>query len=388
MFSTSFIELSESALRKNIRFLKQRIGAQTAFCSVVKGNAYGHGIETFVPLAEKCGIRRFAVFSADEALRVLSCRTKKSSIMIMGALDNEEIPWAIENDISFYIFDLDRLEATRDFVRILKRPAKIHLELETGFNRMGLGGVHLEKAVEIIKNTEEYIIVEGVNTHFAGAESSSNYLRIQNQIKSYHNQCEWLKQKGITPKKYHTACSAAALTYPETVMDLVRFGIAQYGYWPTIETKMHYFLEQGADINHRLVDPLKRVMAWKSKIMNIKTVEAGEFVGYGTSYMTSKREKIAAAPVGYIHGFSRNLSNLGRVLIHGKRASVVGLVNMNMMLVKVTEIPSVKKGDEVVLIGKQKKLQITVASFSDLANNLNYEVLVSLPSEIPRIVVE
>jgi alanine racemase len=121
--------------------------------------------------------------------------------------------------------------------------------------------------------------------------------------------------------------------------------------------------------------------------MDLKYVKQGEFVGYGTSYQTMKQQTIAAVPVGYFHGYSRSLSNLGKVLIHGRRVNVVGNVNMSMLLVNVTELTNPEIGDEVVIIGKQRRSQITVSSFSDMSNLLNYEALVRLPSEIPRIVV-
>jgi len=186
----------------------------------------------------------------------------------------------------------------------------------------------------------------------------------------------------------HTAASAAALAYPETRMDMVRIGIAQYGLWPSKETAMRFVLRGESEGKARFVDPLKRVLKWKSHVMSVKDVRRGEFIGYGNTYLTSRPQKIAAVPIGYFHGFRRSLSNLGRVLIHGKRAGIVGTVNMNMILVNVTELDNVEIGDEVVIIGKQKNLQITVSSFSDMSNLLNYEALVRLPSGIPRVVVE
>jgi alanine racemase len=134
-------------------------------------------------------------------------------------------------------------------------------------------------------------------------------------------------------------------------------------------------------------DALRRVMKWYSRVMAIQHVAPGEFVGYGNAYLTTRCQRIASVPVGYAHGFSRSLSNLGHVLVHGRHAQVVGTVNMNMMLVDVTDMPDVRPGDEVVIIGRQGRLSISVGSFSDLTRNLNYEVLVRIPSEIPRVVV-
>jgi alanine racemase len=165
-------------------------------------------------------------------------------------------------------------------------------------------------------------------------------------------------------------------------MDMVRMGIAQYGFWPSQETFIHQFKKyqaKGSD--------LRRVISWKSNIMTIKDVDPGDFVGYGTSYMANKRLKVAIVPVGYTNGFSRSLSNTGRVLIRGKRVSVIGTVTMNTMSVNVTDIPNVQPGDEVVIIGKQKRLTISIASFCEMSDQLNYQILARLPENIPRIVV-
>ncbi len=388
MIASSVIELSKSALKKNLAFLRKQIGKDTIFSSVIKGNAYGHGIEVFVPLAEECGVRHFSVFDASEALRTLNSRVRDSDIMILGSIDNAQLEWAVENDISFYIYGIDRLKAAIKASEMIGKPAKIHIELETGLNRMGLEDENLDDVINAIKEKPHCIKIEGVCTHFAGAESVNNYLRVQNQIAKYNQMVADLKQKNVDIGHRHAACSAACFNYPQTIMDMVRVGIAQYGFWPTKETMLHYSLGNSDTFGKRFKDPLKRVLKWKSRVINVKQVKSGEFVGYGTVYQTSRVQKIASVPVGYFHGFSRNLSNLGRVLIHGKRVSVVGLVNMNMMMIKVTDVPNVNIGDEVVIIGKQKRLEITVGSFSDMTNNLNYEVLVSLQPEIPRIVVE
>jgi alanine racemase len=164
-------------------------------------------------------------------------------------------------------------------------------------------------------------------------------------------------------------------------MDMARIGIMQYGFWPSRETFINY-LSKKSDKS----DPLKRVITWKSTIMTKHKVKAGEFVGYGNSYMAENETEVAIIPVGYAHGYSRSLSNQGRVLIHGQRMGVIGMVNMNMLIVDVTNIPDCEIGDEVVLIGKQGDLEISVSSFGELSIQLNYELLTRLPQDIPRIV--
>ncbi len=388
MFQTSYIELSLSALKKNLKFLREEIGRNVRFSSVIKGNAYGHGIEKFLPMAERCGVNHFSVFSADEALRAHRARTDNSEIMIMGSIDNEQLAWAIEKDISFYVFELDRLGCAIDKAKRMKKAARIHLELETGLNRTGFDDETLEEALALIRDNLKHVRVEGLCTHFAGAESVGNYLRIMTQISIFDSLRQRLRRPPLSIRFSHAACSAAVFSYPMTKYDMVRIGIAQYGFWPSLETRMHYFLHNAPEESARVVDPLRRVMRWQSRVMSVKNVKPGEFVGYGTVYMTSRPQRIASVPIGYSHGFSRSLSNLGYVLIHGRRANVIGVVNMNMMMIDVSDFPYVHKGDQVVIIGKQKRMQISVASFSDMTRQIDYEVLVRLPADIPRIVVD
>ncbi|AGA77810.1 alanine racemase [Echinicola vietnamensis] len=383
MRHTSRIEISKSAYRRNMKFIRSQVGDDTIVSAVIKGNAYGHGIENIIKIAENVGIRHFSAFSTDEAKRVLQASEKNSDIMIMGMVDNQDLEWIIKHRISFFVFEFDRLMAAIKMAKKLHIPAKIHVEVETGFHRTGFEWNEKEFLADVIYEHGIHLELTGLCTHFAGAESIANYLRVQNQIKQYRNFKNWFDRHGIKFGTYHTACSAASLSYPETIMDMVRIGILQYGFWPSQETYMSKFKELAA---HRK-NPLKRLISWKSSIMSIKEVGMGDFVGYGTTFMAHRPMRIALVPVGYCHGFSRMLSNLGKVLIQGKMVSVVGTVTMNSISVDITDLKDVKKGDEVVIIGKQKNNEITVASFSETTQQVNYELLTRLPHDIPRKIV-
>jgi alanine racemase len=225
--------------------------------------------------------------------------------------------------------------------------------------------------------------LEGICTHYAGAESIANYHRVMNQIKVFNKARTWFENEGIKPHIFHSACSAAAVRYPKTRMNLVRIGIMQYGFWSNAETLIHYLTQSEKHNN-----PLKRLISWKSRIMGIKEVKTGEFIGYGTTYLASRDMRIATIPIGYAQGFSRSLGNQGRFLIGGERVSVIGTVNMNLVTVDITNVPQAGHGDEVVIIGEQGDLSISVASFSELSNQLNYELLTRLPDNIPRIIID
>lgn len=382
MLSTSVIELKRSALENNIEFIRGHISERSKISSVVKGNAYGHGIKEFVWLAEEQGINHFSVFSADEAEEVFKCKQPATDIMIMGWLEGEQVEWAIENDIEFYIFDLNFVSETIRASEKVGKAAKVHIEVETGMNRTGFKNVNLKKLLSLIEDNRECFDIKGICTHYAGAESIANHVRIQKQIRNFNRIYRNLVSKGLEPDIRHTACSAAAMNYPGTCMDMVRIGILQYGFWPSPETFIQYAHKQADK-----TDPLTRILRWKSKIMTIKEVKEGEFISYGTNYLAQEDKMIAVIPVGYSSGYSRILSNQGRVLINETYADVIGLVNMNMMIVDITLIPSVKRGDEVVLIGKQGNLEISVNSFSAMSDTMNYELLVRLPQNIERKIV-
>jgi alanine racemase len=384
MYSTSYIELSRSALETNIAFIRSALKSKdTQISAVIKGHAYGHGIEDFLPLAEECGLNHFSVFSADEALIAKRVMKSDSTLVIMGMIDNEELEWAVANDIEFFVFELDRLHHARNAAQKVGKPAKIHIEAETGMNRTGIDENDLSCTINFIKDNANMLDMVGLCTHFAGAESLSNYYRIINQIERYDTISKLFEDMGLTPRYFHTASSAATLNYPATQFDLVRVGILNYGFWPNQETYIRYMNEKGIKI-----DPLRRLLSWKSRIMSVKEVLSGDFIGYGHDTFAPREMKIAVVPVGYSHGYSRSLSNTGRVLIDETICNVLGFVNMNMILIDVTDVIDVKKGDEVVLIGHQGHHDISVASFSEFSNQLNYELLTRLPLDIPRVIVD
>jgi alanine racemase len=385
MDTTSRIEISKSALENNYAFLQKLVGPDVMISTVAKGNAYGHGINVFVPLAEQCGARHFSVFDVGEAYQVKKASQQADvQVMIMGMLDNQDqLEWVIENHIEYFVFDLERLRRSVLVAKKLQRKAHIHIELETGMNRTGFREEELPEVARILKQEQQWLSFEGLCTHFAGAESIGNYVRVKNQRKQYKRLQTWIEKQGLKPKMRHTACSAAAVRYPPTRMDMVRTGILLYGFWPSRET----FIEYSSQLEDK-TDPLRRLISWKTRIMDIKHVQQGEYIGYGTSYLANDPMKLAIIPVGYAHGFARSLSNQGRVLINGKRVAVVGTVNMNAISVDITQVEGVERGDEVVIIGRQGEMVLSVDSFSEYSFQVNYELLSRLPINIPRIVVD
>ena len=383
MHKNSVIEINSIAHKENITFLRNIFGKKTIISSVVKGNAYGHGLKEFVEMAFANGVTHFSVFDVEEAKIVFDTLENKVTILIMGFVADDDLEWVIKNQIEFFVFERYRLAKTSKIAKKLKQKAIVHIEVETGMNRTGFELRTVSKVAKYLIKEKENIYFKGLCTHYAGAESIANYFRVSKQIEVFKKVEEIFKSEGIQPKIKHSACSAASIAFPETRMDLVRIGIIQYGFWPSQEILVSYL-----NSKKNKIDPLQRVISWKSEVMSIKRVKSGEFIGYGTSYIARDNMKIATIPLGYSHGYCRSLSNQGKVLINGQYCDVIGTVNMNMLTVNITEINNVKKGDEVVLIGNQKSLSLSVASFSDLSNMLNYELLSRISKTIPRKILK
>lgn len=379
----SWIEISRDAMRANLGFIDGLLG-RTHFCSVVKGNAYGHGIDHFVPMACDLGVDRFAVFSAAEAERVLATLDgRRPELMIMGLLDEADVAWAVEEGLSFFVFDPGRLEQAAKAAARIGQPARVHVELETGMHRTGFSPKCVNDLADLLMRHGDRLKVEGLCTHFAGAEHIGNYHRIKGQRDRYRRLCRRLEKLGVSFGMKHVACSAAAVRYRTTHMDMARIGILQYGYFPGREVLIEYQLK-----NKERVDPLRRVIAWKTRVMDIHTVDSGQYVGYGTSFLTNEPTRIAVLPVGYANGFSRDLSNRGRALIRDQRFAVIGMVNMNMTTLDISEDPDIEVGDEVTLIGSTGDHEISVSAFGEFSHQVNYELLVRLPGAVPRFVVD
>jgi alanine racemase len=381
---SSRIDLSLSALRGNLTFLRQRIGPHPVLSMVVKANAYGHGIDPMITMARRCGVHHFSVASGAEGELVREVGGPDCRVMVMGILYDEDLPWAIETGVEFFVFDLPRLRRAAEIAKELCRPALVHLEVETGGNRTGLGEEDLVEAYKLLRRHGEHLRFSGLCTHLAGAETLATKFRIERQLVRFRAALRDLEKRKMRPEFLHCASSAAALTMPEeTGLDLVRTGVACYGFFPSSDVYNLHLMR----VNKVRDNPLRRVLTWKTEIMHVKPVRKDEFIGYGTSYQAEQDMRIAVIPLGYANGYPREMSNKGHVLIHGYKAPIVGLINMNLFMVDVSRIPQAAVGDVVVLIGRQKNNVIPISSFSEFSSALNTEFVTRLPSNIPRTVV-
>lgn len=374
---SSIIHLDKKALANNIAFIKNLVNNQTKLSAVVKGNAYGHGVQEMLPALQDLGIDHFSVFSSYEAKQAFHVLEKGNQLMIMGDIPDQDVPWIVENELEFFVYNNESLDYFLKEAQRQDRKLNIHIEIETGMHRHGFEEEDWQTLISILKENHQFFNLMGMCTHFAGAESSANFKRIENQQDAFQKGVTTFKKQGLFPKNLHTSSSAGIIAFPDWNLDMVRVGILQYGLWPSKEIQLTYQMKYDFKLD------LKPVLSWHSSIMEIKTVRKGEYIGYGNSYLTERDMKIASVPVGYGYGFSRVLSNIGKVLVHGKRLSVVGMVNMNMFLINVTEM-NAEIGDRVILIGKDGEQEIKVSYFGDLSDQLNYELLTRLDKSIPR----
>ena len=376
----SWIELSKKALAHNIKSL-EKLSGKSRLAVSVKANAYGHGLLEISGLLSKHNqIEYLTVHSFEEAQAVrLGGWLRK--IMILGPVQANLLEALFEYDIEPVIFEKTTLRKLGSISNKLKKNMRTHLKLETGTNRQGITEKELEDFVKIYKSYPYLKKPYGASTHFANIEDITNHEYAEYQLENFNRMIKKLDSLQMKPVLLHTASSAALILFKKTHFDLVRPGIAMYGHWPSKETIATH-LNQGGKNN--LFQPL---LSWKTRITQLKSVAADEFIGYGCTYRTSKKTRLAVLPVGYFDGYSRSLSNHSYVLVGGKRAPVRGRVCMNLMMADVSDIKGVKLGDEVTLIGSSGGDSVSAEQLAGWANSINYEVLSRLGSHIPRIIV-
>ena len=373
----TWVEVSRSALERNAATLQRIVGRNVKVMAVVKSNAYGHGTAETVRALAKAPIDWFGVDSLREAETVREAGSRKP-ILILGYTPLGELKRAVRQGFSLTVYNHETIAA---LVRVAskKSPALVHVKLETGTSRQGILAADLPAFVKTLRK-EKRIVVEGLSTHYANIEDTTDSSYAMRQLSRFKKIVHVFTAAGIHPRETHTACSAAALLYPQTHFTMVRAGIALYGLWPSKET----FVSVAQSGKKIMLHP---ALSWKTIIAQIKTLPAGASVSYGLTEKLSRDSKIAVIPVGYWDGFDRKLSTVGHVLIRGHRAKVLGRVCMNMCVVDVTDIPNVRVEDHVTIIGRQRKDAVTAEDVATAVGTINYEIVTRINPLTPRVLV-
>lgn len=370
----SWIEISESALKANLRSLGRIVGKRTSLAAVVKANAYGHGLVEVSRIALDAGARWLAVDNLDEAA-TLAKRFRGVPTLILGYVPKAEIPEAVRIGARFVVYDVEAIRAAAK----TGKTARVHVKLETGTTRQGVDEKGLLAVIEEAKRHKN-VVVEGLSTHYANIEDTTDRSYAMGQLKEFRRLADMAeKAYGQPIPVKHTACSAAMILFPETRFVLARAGISMYGLWSSRETMLSA-KERGIGL------ALRPAMTWKSVVAQVKDVAAGTPVSYGLTEKVTRRSRIAVIPVGYSDGFDRGLSSVGAVLVRGRRAPVVGRVCMNMFMADVTDIPGVRQEDEVVILGRQGKEAIAAEEIAAKIGTINYEVVARVSRALPRVV--
>lgn len=366
------------AIRHNLENMKQNLKEETEIIAVIKTDGYGHGAVAIAHETEQLPfLYGFATATAEEAFQLRKAGIKKP-ILILGYTFPYAYKQLIIQDISMAVFREDMIEEIDRAASQVGKKAKVQIKVDTAMSRIGIRpdeeGLDFVKKVLAMANLEP----EGIFTHFAKADER-DLTAAYAQLGKYRGFLEEVskleKEAGKKINIKHCSNSAGIIVMKEANMDVVRAGITLYGLMPSQEVPTD-------------IVPLEAALSLKSRVVYVKEIEKGTQISYGGTFTAERTMKIATIPVGYGDGYPRSLSNKGAVLIHGKRAPILGRVCMDQFMVDVTDIQNVKEGDEATLIGKEGNEQLTMEYLGELSGRFNYELACDLGKRIPRAYIK
>jgi len=361
------ITIDLEAIRHNYRLMADYLPKPTRVMAVVKANAYGHGILEVAKTVTDAGCTDLAVAIPEEGIALRESGLMDVNILVMGAVNERSIEPCIQNGLAMTVFDPETVLAIQSQAEHMGKTAHIHIKLDTGMGRIGLRT--LDEAMELAETLQKTTNVhaDGIYTHFADADHVSDCGGLcaysQSQLSLFND----LRACFDPSIPVHASNSAMSLVSPDANFSMVREGISLYGY-PPVTTEL----------------PFRHAMQWEAEIVHIKQIEAGCSIGYGCSFTSQSPMTIATIAVGYGDGYHRSAGNRGEVLLKGKRARIVGRVCMDQIMVDVTHIPDVKKGDIAVLIGSQLNGFIGADELAEWNSTISYEVLLSITTRVAR----
>lgn len=360
------------AIKSNLRAFQQNVGSSSRLMAVVKANAYGHGLLEMAWAAAEQGADWLGVALAEEAF-ALREGGLELPILVLGYSSPEDYPELIRLGIRPSIFSLIQGMEFAEAAAQQGCKAPIHLKIDTGMGRIGFAPD--EGSIFQIKRLAEleHLELEGVFTHFPSADAS-DLTTTREQLERFSSYCQSLKKMGVKISLCHCANSAAAMRLPESHMDMVRIGIAMYGLSPSSG-------------DWEWDGCLQPALSLHTKVIQVKEVPAGTGISYGQIFRTTRVSRIGTLPIGYGDGFPRGLSNKGTALVAGQKVPIIGRICMDQCMVDLTEVPHVKEGELVVLLGKQDQQCIPAEELADLLDSINYEIVTALSPRLPRVYV-
>lgn len=362
----TFAEIDLNAYARNLEVFRRALPAGSKLIAVLKANGYGHGAIQLARECEQSGTAMLAVAMLEEALELRQAGISLP-ILILGALTTDQVPVAVEKGFVQGIVGPEQLRDACALARADSASFPIHLKLDTGMGRVGLVEADLPEAITLLSGAKG-VKVEGIYTHLSAASDPGHPLTSA-QLERFRTMLATLEEGGIAAPLHHIANSAAVVQGLVEPGDFVRAGM----------------ILLGGETLDRGDNRLEPVLQWTTRIIRLKEVPSGSFVGYGASFQTKRTSLIATLPVGYADGYNRLLSNRGEVLIRGRRAPVAGRVSMDLVSVDVTDIPDVAVDDPVVLLGIQGGERMAAEEFAEKIGTIPYEVVCAISSRVPRI---
>lgn len=367
-----YLRIDLDRICNNTKKIIEKVGKDTKVMPVVKADAYGHGAIEVTKALSEIGTYGFAVATVGEALALRRAGITKP-ILILDFVFPNQFETIIRNDIMLTVFQYGIAKSLNEAAKLMDTTAHIHIKVDTGMGRIGY--IPNDESIEEIRRISELsnIVIDGIFTHFACADSEDK-TSMNAQRALFRDFVEKLESVGINIPTKHICNSAAIIDVQDDFLNMVRSGIITYGLYPSDEVK-----KENLDI--------KPAMELHSVVINVKTINKGDTVSYGSTYVAEKPTVIATIPVGYADGYPRQLSNKGSVLIHGKRAKIVGRVCMDQFMVDVTDIPDVLIGDNVTLVGRDGDDFISCEEIGEISGRFNYEFLCCITRRVPRVYI-
>lgn len=371
MIRPTWAEINLDNLACNFHSIKNHLNENIKYMAVVKADAYGHGALECARRLEKEGIDWFGVALPQEGIQLRKSGIFKHILCLGGFWEGQEAD-ILNYSITPVIY---RSELAESFNRAAKERgviADVHIKVDTGMNRVGVRYDELQEFIDKLKQFEN-IKVDGVMTHFASADSDTEFTNLQ--IKRFNDAVELFYENGFHPTFKDLANSPGALGHANSHGNMIRLGGVLYGLW--------------WDILPKNINPpqLKPVMSLHTKITLLKKVKKGEAVGYGRTFKADKDMLIAAIPMGYQDGYPRGFSNIGRAILNGQFVNVIGRISMDWTMLDVADVKDVKVGDEVILIGQQNNLKVTAEDIAESIKTISYEITCGISQRVARIYV-
>jgi len=378
----NWAEISLSALAENYRAIARHLGPGVTPCCVIKCDAYGHGVIESASALEDAGAVWLGVTSTEEGIAVRDSGVTLPILVMTGFWRGEEEA-LLRRSLTPAIATLEHIEALERASSTLGLTHKVpvHLKVDTGMARLGVSLAELPALAARIA-ASPVVELQGVFSHLSDSEVLDSPV-VERQRADFERAIQLLADAGLHPRYRHLANTAATLSRPETWNNMVRPGIALYGY----DLDCKFRVEGGATDSEASL-PLRPVLTWKTRIIALRDIASGTPVGYNQRWQAARPTRLAVIPVGYGDGFSRHLSPGGQVILHDHYAPIAGNVSMDLTMIDVTDIPEAAIGDEVLLIGRSPHCSIGADDHARLAGTIVYEILCGLSPRVPRVYVE